>query len=310
MRYAVIDMGTNTFHLLVAESTTGKGFRALHREQATIKIGQGGISQGLITDEAVERILQTLRHFRQQIDTFYVLNNQSVAIATSAIRSAINGKQVADEIYRQTRIPVRIISGEEEAMYIYEGVKAALPVGEKISLIMDIGGGSVEFILGNQERIFWKRSFEIGAQRLLDKFMTADPISPASLQRLSGYLDEQLIPLTNAIHQYAPQTLIGASGTFETLCEMHYQTSFNPDEQPELALSVEDFENIYRQLVSKNQAERLAMPRMPASRVDMLVVACALLHFVLKKYQLSTIRVSMYALKEGVKPQPSSKGRE
>ena len=139
-------------------------------------------------------------------------------MATSAIRNAVKGEALVAAIAQQTGIAVRVISGDQEAEYIYYGVRSALPLGRATALVMDIGGGSVEFILCNAEKIYWKRSFEIGAQRLLDRYMSTDPISPSAVRRLHDYLEETLIPLTNAVHQYQPVALVGASGAFETLC--------------------------------------------------------------------------------------------
>jgi exopolyphosphatase/guanosine-5'-triphosphate,3'-diphosphate pyrophosphatase len=222
IRKAVIDLGTNTFHLLIAEILADGNIHRLHEEKFIAKIGKGGISKGILSDEAYHRTLQALQHFRNQIDKFGVPDENITAMATSAIRNASNGKQLVAEIYQQTRICLQVISGDKEAEYIYYGVRSAVPIGNTVSMIMDIGGGSVEFIICTQDTIFWKQSFEIGAQRLLDIFMHTDPIADYAVQKLQEYLQEKLIPLTNAVHQYAPQILIGASGSFETLCEIWY----------------------------------------------------------------------------------------
>jgi exopolyphosphatase/guanosine-5'-triphosphate,3'-diphosphate pyrophosphatase len=267
------------------------------------KIGQGGISQGLLTEAAFNRALEGLHSFRQKIDQFGVRVSKVFATATSAIRNARNGPDLVAAIASQTGIRVQVISGEEEAEYIYYGVRQAVPLGARTSLVMDIGGGSVEFILCNAERIYWKNSFEIGAQRLLDRFMTTDPISPQAVGRLNETLDEALIPLTNAVHQYQPAGLVGASGTFETLCAIESERhgrSLNTDELVEASLDVAAFRNIFTQLLQKDRPGRLAIPGMLPMRVDMIVVASCLLDFVLRRYDLKEIRVSGYALKEGV----------
>jgi exopolyphosphatase/guanosine-5'-triphosphate,3'-diphosphate pyrophosphatase len=303
MAVAVIDLGTNTFHLLIAEKAADGKTKTLHQETFVAKIGHGGISHGLLTQEAFNRTLDALEGFRKRINQFGLALPDVFATATSAIRNARNGPQLVEEIYNRTGIRVQIISGEQEAEYIYYGVRAALPLGPQTSLVVDIGGGSVEFILCNADRIYWKMSFEIGAQRLLDRYMTTDPISPASIGRMHDYLDETLIPLTNAVHQYQPVRLVGASGTFETLYAIHSSSLgyTQDDEAPvETVLDLTAFRGILGQLLQKDRAGRLSMPGMLPMRVDMIVVASCLLEFVLRKYQLSEIRVSGYALKEGV----------
>ncbi len=303
MRVAVIDLGTNTFHLLIAEGQPGGKPAVLHRETFVAKIGQSGISQGILTDEAFARTLSALEGFRRRIDGFGVPPESVFATATSAIRNARNGAALVEAIARQTGITVRVISGDQEAEYIYYGVRSAVALGTAPALVMDIGGGSVEFILANAGKIYWKRSFEIGAQRLLDRYLTTDPISPTAVRRLHEYLEETLIPLTNAVHQYQPVALVGASGAFKTLCAIDAEKR---GESPDVGTLVEgtlelaSFQTILQQLLTNDRAGRLAIPGMLPMRVDMIVVAGCLLDFVLRKYDLHRIRVSGYALKEGV----------
>jgi exopolyphosphatase/guanosine-5'-triphosphate,3'-diphosphate pyrophosphatase len=302
-RVAVIDLGTNTFHLLIAALHADTEPAILHQEKFIAKIGQGGISKGVLTAEAYQRTLGALQHFRKQIAAYEVELDNVYASATSAIRNAANGQQLVADIFSITGIQVRIISGEEEATYIYYGVKNAMSISQTTTMIMDIGGGSVEFILCNAEKIYWKQSFEIGGQRLLDRFMDTDPISMQAVQRLNDFLDQNLVPLTNAVHQYAPQVLIGASGAFETFCEIHYKKTnpaFTLSNQTAFDLPLDGFKQTYRELLRKDKTQRLSIPGMLEMRVDMIVVAACLVDYVLNKYNLSVMRVSAYALKEGV----------
>ena len=122
-----------------------------------------------------------------------------LAFGTSALRNAKNGAEIISRIKSTHRIDTQIISGDEEAGYIYKGVNLALHLGKEKSLIIDIGGGSVEFIIGNGEEIFWKQSFEIGAQRLLERFQKHDPILPSEIDEINLYFQERLVPLLEAI---------------------------------------------------------------------------------------------------------------
>ncbi|SDL12903.1 exopolyphosphatase / guanosine-5'-triphosphate,3'-diphosphate pyrophosphatase [Catalinimonas alkaloidigena] len=301
-RVGAIDMGTNTFHLLIAEPVAGESPRMLERDKRFVKIGSGGISNGYLTEAAFERALGTLRQFSERLQHWQVSPERVFATATSAVRSAKNGGELVDRIKAETGIQVRVINGDQEAAYIYEGVRLALPLADEPSLIMDIGGGSVEFIIGNDARIFWKQSFEIGAQRLLDRFGQQDPLGPAAVQRLFDYLDEQLLPLHNAVHQYAPQTLVGSSGSFDTFCDIYYQENGlqAAEHQTEYELPLAVYRQIHQELLEKNREERLAIPGMIDMRVDMIVVASCLIQFVLSRYGLTRIRVSTFALKEGL----------
>ncbi|MDQ4140147.1 MAG: phosphatase, partial [Bacteroidota bacterium] len=172
-RIALIDMGTNTFHLLIAEIKPEGEPETLVKLKESVKLGQDGISLGAIAPDAVERALQTLTNFKVEIDKYDV--SEVRAVATSAVRNAANGAKLTAAILKQTGIEVEVISGDREAELIYYGVKLALEIGSERSLIIDIGGGSVEFIICDGDTIFWKQSFEIGAQRLMDKFFINDP---------------------------------------------------------------------------------------------------------------------------------------
>jgi exopolyphosphatase/guanosine-5'-triphosphate,3'-diphosphate pyrophosphatase len=298
-RIGIIDMGTNTFHLLLAEADE-RGYHIFYRDRIAVKIGKGGINQGLITEEGMNRALLTMQSFKNVMDQHSV--TESYAFGTSALRNAVNGQDVANRIHELTGIDVHIISGDQEAQYIYEGVKAALGLGNENALIIDIGGGSVEFIIGNHDEVLWKQSFEIGAQRLLEKFQKHDPILPDEIIQLNKYFNQNLAQLFDTLKKHPTTIMVGSSGTFDTLsdifCEHHgIQKSLEEIETP---LSLEGFYEIYHNLLIRDRAERMNIPGMIEMRVDMIVVACCLIRYILEHHSFSRIRVSTYSLKEGV----------
>ncbi len=302
IKKAFIDLGTNTFQLLIV-AQKGNTYQKIHEDSYAAKIGLGGISSGIITQEGIERAVFALKYFQEKLNEEGVIPENIFATATSAVRNASNGEAFCEEIFKRTGILIKVISGEEEAALIYEGVKLGTPIGNETSLIIDIGGGSVEFIICNQERIFWKQSFEIGGQRLMDKFMNSDPISPRSVQSLKDYLEEQLLPLTNAVHQYAPICVIGSAGSFETLIDLYFMKTFGqlpPTEQVSFELPITEFYDSFLKIVSSNREQRMALAGMIELRVDMIVVGVCLIDFVLKRYDIRQIKVSNFALKEGV----------
>jgi exopolyphosphatase/guanosine-5'-triphosphate,3'-diphosphate pyrophosphatase len=295
---AVIDMGTNTFHLLLVE-LEGKEFKTIYKEKIAVKLGQRGITQNQITPEAEKRALHTLEHFKNLIDGEKI--DQIFAFATSAVRNATNGPDFVHKVKEQLGIQIHVISGEEEAQLIYEGIHFSGALDQRTSLMMDIGGGSVEFIIGNAQEVFWKRSFEIGGQRLLDAFHYHDPILPEEVEKLEQYCGEKLQPLLEAIATYQPSGFVGASGTFDTLIDMYYATMLQCKLTGEhvFELPVNNFYQLFQLLVTKNRAERLLIPGMIAMRVDMIVVASCLIDFILQHVQVESIRCSHYSLKEG-----------
>lgn len=298
-KIAIIDLGTNTFHLLIVSYDERQNYQVIHRERRAVMIGRGGINEGIISDEAQQRALDALDHFRKIIEKHKV--EQIASTATSAFRNAKNGQQLADRILHETGISIDIISGAQEAEYIFMGVQSAMPLQGR-SLIMDIGGGSVEFIICDADQILWKESFEIGAQRLLDRYEIMDPISENNIQSLLHFFQEQLESLNQAITKYKPTTLIGASGTFDTLSDIYVineNFSVTPNAS-ELPLTYDFFQNTLAELSRKDRKARLEIPGMIEMRVDMIVVASWLVQFILETYHIRNIRVSAFALKEGL----------
>ncbi|WP_210486543.1 Ppx/GppA phosphatase family protein [Rufibacter aurantiacus] len=302
-RFALIDLGTNTFHLLIVELDADGGQQTLYKTKVPVKLGEGGISKGEITPAARERGLKTLAEFKEIMDQHGVETVK--ATATSALRNASNGAEVVAAIKEHTGIDVEVISGAREAELIFKGVQLAMEVGPKPVMVMDIGGGSIEFIIGTDKGILWKKSFEIGAQRLLDKFYPEQEqaIKPEQVKALRHYLQDHLQKLTSAVLQHQPEVLIGSSGTFDTLVDMDLAPqgiTRDPNGSPDMSLALATFHRQYKELLQKTRPERLAIPGMLAMRVDMIVVACVAIDWVLEKYNLNKIRVSAYALKEGM----------
>lgn len=293
-RKAIIDLGTNTFHLLVAEDK-----KIIHEEKFPVRMGLGGINQNIITDAGLERSLICLHRFAETCKALDATNIQ--AFGTSALRNASNGKLVADTIQKETGIPVAIISGDEEARLIYQGIRAGVPLGNNKNLLMDIGGGSVEFIIGNQTEIFWKQSIEVGGQRLLERFHRHDPISQNELNALHEYLNEALIPLKAPLLQHKPKILVGSSGTFETLSDIFcVRENILNQKLPESPLTLKRFHEIHKDLKGMTKEQRIAMPGMMVWRAEMIVVTCSLIDFLLTLHPVEGMKVSRYSLKEGV----------
>lgn len=298
-KIAIIDMGTNTFHLLLAEADE-RGYHITKRERLAVKIGMGGINEGYITNDGIHRALLAMHSFKNTIDQEGV--TQVYAFGTSALRNAKNGSDVARQIKEMTGIEVDIINGDKEAEFIYHGVRAAMHLENNKSLIVDIGGGSVEFIIGDNDHIYWKKSLEIGAQRLLEIFHKHDPIAPEDIEHLNQYLSTALQPVFEALQQFPTAIMVGSSGTFDTLSDIFciQHDIHKTVEETETPLTLAGFEEIYHELLTKNRTQRMQMPGMIEMRVDMIVVACCLIRYLLNHHHFDRIRVSTYSLKEGV----------
>jgi exopolyphosphatase/guanosine-5'-triphosphate,3'-diphosphate pyrophosphatase len=298
-KVAILDLGTNTFNLLLVKITPSAYF-IFQNEKIAVKIGKEGINQGVITTEAQGRALDALAVYKKIIDREKI--TKVYAFATSAFRNAKNGEQFKELIKRNTGYQVNIISGDTEAKYIYEGVKTAFDIGGDPVLIMDVGGGSVEFVICDRDRIFWKQSLDIGAQRLLDWHHKIDPLPIEEIEELNNFFTTKLDTLKEQIEIYKPYCLVGSSGTFDTLSEMyqHNINRFLKGDEIELPLTVEGFETAYQQVISLDKQSRLKIPGMHEMRVDMIVVVSCLVKFVIDTYKFKQIRVSAHSLKEGI----------
>jgi exopolyphosphatase/guanosine-5'-triphosphate,3'-diphosphate pyrophosphatase len=298
MKVAVIDLGTNTFHLLIAEILPPQQFKVVYEEKRPATIGQG-----IIADEAYRRGIAIVKDYYWKIQQEGLTPDRIYAAGTSAVRSARNGQQFVQDIFKETGIKVELVSGDREAELIHCGVASAMDIGLAPALIMDIGGGSVEFIICNHVDIIWKQRFEVGEQRLIDQFMGTDPMPAENIQKLYDYLEDKLFPLVNAANKYQPQSIIGSSGTFDTLTEIYFkqqEPEFDLSRQTEYELPVPGFYMLYQALLYLNREQRLQIRGMIPLRADLIVASSCLVNFVLKRLDVPKLRISTYALKEGL----------
>lgn len=295
---SVIDLGTNTFHLLLAEVHGAHEIREIQKLQIPVKLGEGGINSQIITDAAFRRGIQALKEFKRILDERKV--EKVFAFATSAIRSAANGNEFVEAVLRETGIEIKTITGDEEAELIFNGARHTITLTEEKIMVMDIGGGSVEFIIANKDGIFWKHSFPIGAARLLEKFHTTDPISKEEQEMLKEFLDFELLALKNALHEFPVETLVGSAGSFESLVDMieqnlhkklHFTTSCE--------IQLNDYRQIFSMILASTHEERMHFKGLIPYRGEMIVMSFLLIDYVLHEFNIQKMFASDYSLKEG-----------
>ena len=285
-------MGTNTFHLVLAERT-GDRATIIHRDSRFVFLGKGGIDKGIITSEAIDRALDCLRDYAAEIKAH--APSQVHVYATSALRSAANRQEVVQQIYDHTGLQVAVIDGLLEAQLITRGVFATTPVPADPVCIMDIGGGSVEFTISDKHTIYWEHSFEMGGQRLLSAYMSTDPIAATDIERLRRAIQSQFSALWQAIETYHPATLVGASGTFRSLQDM--QKAATGAELPIMEKAV--FAQWLTRLNKLSDTERQLIPGLKPERSQMIVVVLHLLAVVLEHIHDDKFYIAAGALKEG-----------
>ena len=300
-RVAIIDLGTNTFNLLIVQFNPDKSYDIIRQTKISVKLGEGGITKGFIAPEAFQRGIDALKMHRL---TIQLHNAEKVFVfSSSAIREASNGEEFIIKAKEATKIDVEMISGDREAELIYFGVRDAVQMDENTSLIIDIGGGSTEFIIGNKDQIYWKQSFLLGAARLLEKFKPSDPIKEEEFKAITSYLGMELKPLYEAIKKFPVTELIGSSGLFDSLAEMIAYRFYTPEvlkDKTEYTFSLPDCATIYKTLMASTKKERMDIKGLISMRVDMIVVSSILVHFILTEFDIHKMRLSTYSLKEGV----------
>ncbi len=293
MKLAVIDLGTNTFHILIVEVDAEGSFKECYRERQFVQLGEEGVET--IGQAAFNRGLATLKKFKTVLSQHDIAEVK--AFGTAALRSATNGQTFIQRSLEETGIQIELISGEREALLICKGARKATPIGLRPVLIMDIGGGSVEFIIANQQQVFWAKSYPIGLAILFRSFHKKDPIHHTEIENLSKHLQTILTDLSKLQTLHPIETLIGASGTFDVLEAILALEKTSPTWAH---VNPIDFPILYDRLVQATLAQRLAMEDVPNQRAELIVVAMILIQEVLKTGTFNHIWVSSFAMKEGM----------
>lgn len=292
MRKAVIDLGTNTFNLAIAD-VKNNSIQLLHAEKEGVAIGMGGINDKLLSDDAVHRAVACLKRFKSRCDEFQVAKIE--AIGTSAIRDASNRKEFLKSVKDATGIEIDVINGIQEANLIYQGIAYTYNF-ESPSLIMDIGGGSTEFIAANANGIKDLISLNIGVSRIFQLFSFSNPMTSEDILNVENYLEAHEHDFFNRINC---QTLVGASGSFETFYELVHQTAY-PKGYETQELDFKEFESILDWIISTSQSERDLNDFIIPIRKKMAPIAAIKTRWVIKRMKANRIVISPCSLKEGV----------
>jgi exopolyphosphatase / guanosine-5'-triphosphate,3'-diphosphate pyrophosphatase len=301
MQIAVIDLGTNTFNLLITSKKDGK-LQIICNEKISVKLGRGGIDKNIILPDAIERGLAAIRSYKARLDIENV--EKIIAVGTSALRTADNSDDFILQIKKILGVDVEIISGEREAELIYLGVRQTVDQVSNPFLIIDIGGGSNELIIANSEEIIWKESFPLGMARLNEKFKPSNPIKSSEIEALENYFENELQPLFQAIQNINIKFMLGAEGAFETFYNVAcYQNNISFElgiGMKAMPLEIKQYHQIHELLIKSTTSERLSMKGLDSFRVEMVVPATIFINYILKKINTQTIFVSPFSLKEGV----------
>lgn len=294
---AVIDLGTNTCNLLVARYGD-KDFQILYQGKEAVKLGKKGIHKNLLTEEGLERAVQAIQQHQQRISTYKV--SEIIVIATSAIREATNKEWFQQQVREKTGLELTIISGDKEAELIFKGVKLAFDTIEDHTLILDIGGGSNEFILIADEKPVWKQSFPLGVARVVELMPPSDPITESEIRQICQWFDSGLTPLWKRLKEVPITTMVGCSGAFNTLTDLIDQTKAGTKARIQQEITMPDFNRTCEMLLASTTEQRMAMTGMEPLRVEMIVPAMLFIKLIVERLPIQKIYYTDFALMEGV----------
>ena len=297
MRVAVIDLGTNTCNLLIAEMDS-YGYEILHQSKQLVKLGDDKIRENEISAPATSRVLESFQ-IHQKIISEYQAEKVRV-VATSAVRTAENKIDFLDQISENSGWLVRLISGEKEAEMIFEGVLLAFNEFKNPALILDIGGGSNELILASEKKILWKESQPAGMARIINRFKIFDPVRTNEIKQLQNYFFEWHKNAFEKCKAENVKTLVGCSGAFDTIADVIDQVNPGEKMRKTQEISISDFYKVFKTLIKSTREQRLLMKGMDMVRVDLIVPAVILIEHLISKTGISQIIQTDFALREGV----------
>lgn len=296
-KLAIIDLGTNTCNLLIAEYD-GENYRILYQGKEVVKLGKGGIHKNELTADGLERAVTAILRHREKINEFGI--SDVTVIATSAIRDAVNRDWFRHELEVATGYKLQIISGEKEAELIFNGVKLAFAEIENHTLILDIGGGSNEFILAENGNPIWKQSFPLGMARVIEQFPLSDPITPTEIEQIDEWFTAGLKPLWQRLENIQISQLIGCSGAFDTIVDLIDRTNPGTKVRISQEIKLSDFEKIYNLLIGSTAEERSQMKGMESIRIEMIVPSVMFIKLIIDRLKIIKIYQTDFALREGV----------
>ena len=288
-KIAVIDIGTNSMRLMIA---TLKGQQIIDKEKTieTTRMGQDIDKNGYLSEQAMERNFATLKKFVEKANKQGV--EKTILFATSALRDAVNRKEFMNRVENELNLKIELLSGEKEAEIGFKGVGHEINI-DKL-MVIDIGGGSTEFILGNkQEGILNLTSINIGALRMTEKYISQDPINSSELSKLEEYIKKQLLALGQKIALTEELKVVGIGGTITTLSAIKQQMeNYDWRKIHRSTLSFEDIRQILGQLISLNLEERKKVKGLQPKRADIIIAGIVILKCIMEIFAIESIMIS------------------
>jgi exopolyphosphatase / guanosine-5'-triphosphate,3'-diphosphate pyrophosphatase len=301
-KLAAMDLGTNSFHLVVAEVTGPNTFNVLTKDKEVVRLGTSGKEMKHITPEAMDRALKALERFKKVADSF---DAKIRAVATSATREAKNKDEFISKVRKQTGIEVEVVSGYEEGRLIYLGALQALNIFDKRILLIDIGGGSTEFFLCEKGNIIYGISQKLGAVRMTNKFFGGEKFKESAIEEAREFIKGEINPIKRELENQKFEMVIGTSGTITNIGMMILKQN-NPDVEKEFNLNNysydrDSFTALMKTLLKAGTIDAIKkIPGIDDSRADIIVAGALILEQIFKEFNIKKITLSSFALREGI----------
>lgn len=300
MRLAAIDIGTNSVHMIVVQVRPDLSFETVDREKEMVRLGAGGLDGRELAPGAMAAALEALQRFRQLAASRDV--DEILATATSAVREAPNGGEFLAAVAERTGIQARVISGEEEARLVHLAAVYGVNASTGTTLVVDIGGGSMEMTLGTAAEIHLARSFPLGVIRLTDRFVTSDPLSPRDERRLAKHVRAEIAEFSEQVRAAGFDRMIATSGTSLSLGEIALsgRRLFDSDKIHHSRISAKELQRARKEVVSRDMQRRLRLPGLDARRADLVVAGAVLLDTVVQSFGATDLVLCDLGLREGL----------
>ena len=300
LRLAAIDVGTNSIHLIVADVDRRSGkFRILDREREHVRLGSGPSDMKSLSPEATARGIQAIRRFKRIADA---AGAPVRAVATSAVREAANRKEFIAKVLRQTGVRLEIASGFEEARLIYMGVLQALPVFRKKTLLVDVGGGSTEFLLGRERDLLYVNSLKMGALRLSNEYFPAGRVAKKLLEECRRHVAGLLSPVVREVRKHTFEACVGTSGTVTAAASIaRAMRGETGDGMNGFTFTANELDAVVDAVLGvRTAAERANIAGLDERRADIIVPGVVILQEVFRALRIREMTVSEYAFREGI----------
>ena len=299
MRVSILDLGSNSFRLLVADVSSDGAIHPVLREREFLRLGSEVAATGSLTDDVIERAVGAAGHLaglglRSGAE-------RSMAVATSAIRDAVNSENVVDRLQEAAGIPIRVIEGQEEARLGFLGVASSIAFPEGTHLVLDLGGGSLELAIGSGASPIWTESMDLGASRLWAKCVTSDPLSDEDVGRLQERVRSTLEPVLPRVQELDPNWCVSIGGPNRALVELALgrASPWRPATLNQTWVTRAELTALRDRMVPMSLRERVAMQGMKRARAEQLPTAAVIVATVLDLLNVSRTVVSNWGLREG-----------